>query len=172
MGEHRMTRWLEQSCEQDLTEKLLWNRLITFLEKEVKIQQQKMMLQRPKSDENQRESKDKNERSRYPINKSFFSGSESEVPICFICGARARDSDHIATSGPGGSKVVQYFSCKEFAEKHLPKDSLSENQRGTVFSVYCQAHFLSKENIRMAVANVILHVLISLTIDIHQKSMS
>ena len=105
MKEHRMTRWLEQSCEQDLIEKLLWNKLITFLEKEVKIKQQKMMmLQRPKSDENQRESKDKNERSRYPINKSFLSGSESEVPICFICGARA---DHIATSGPGGSKVVK-----------------------------------------------------------------
>ena len=117
MGEYRITRWLEQTCEQDLTEKLLWSKLITFLEKEVKIQQQKMMLQRPKSEDTSREIKEKSERSRYHLNKSFFSGSNSEVPICFICGTRVGESDHVATSGPGGSKVVQYFSCKEFAEK-------------------------------------------------------
>ena len=69
MGEYRMTRWLEQTCKQDLTEKLLWSKLITFLEKEVKIQQQKMMLQRPKSEDTSREIKEKGERSRYHLNK-------------------------------------------------------------------------------------------------------
>ena len=49
MGEYRVTRWLEQSCEEDLTEKPLWNKLIVFLEKEVKVQQQKMMLQKSKN---------------------------------------------------------------------------------------------------------------------------
>ena len=113
MGEYRVTRWLEQSCEEDLTEKPLWNKLIVFLEKEVKVQQQKMMLQKSKIDENPREAKDKNDRTRYN-NKSFHSDS---TPICFICGEKAGESNHIATYGPGGSKIIQYFSCKQFVEK-------------------------------------------------------
>ena len=113
MGEYRVTRWLEQSCEEDLTEKPLWNKLIVFLEKEVKVQQQKMMLQKSKIDENPREAKDKIDPTRYN-NKSFHSDS---TPICFICGEKAGESNHIATYGPGGSKIIQYFSCKQFVEK-------------------------------------------------------
>ena len=32
--------------------------------------------------------------------------------ICHFCG----EDDHIATTGPGYSKVIQYFACKKFVE--------------------------------------------------------
>ena len=44
MGDARLTKWLEYSVDFDLHNKTLWTKLIGFLEKEIKIQQQKTFI--------------------------------------------------------------------------------------------------------------------------------
>ena len=44
LGESRITRWLSQRSGENIDGKDAWKSLIDFLEKEVKIQQQKLMI--------------------------------------------------------------------------------------------------------------------------------
>ena len=44
MGDAWLTKWLEYSVDFDLHNKTLWTKLIGFLEKEIKIQQQKTFI--------------------------------------------------------------------------------------------------------------------------------
>ena len=118
MGDGRFTRWLSVSCEIDYNdEKRRWIDLISFLEKEVKVNQQRLMFssrskkkQPPPSDR----AGDRNRfsKSTHNPNQSHHQGNVGDPLPCFICGA----TDHIQTSGPKGSKLVQYFVCKKFVE--------------------------------------------------------
>ena len=123
LDEARVTRWLVTICEENLDEEDKWKRLLLFLEKEMKVQQQKALLQGNKV--NQKETDDGKftfkKNSRY--NHSYFAPSESasnnhEEIICHICGQSPGSSDHVVTAGPNGSKVIQYFSCKTFVDKN------------------------------------------------------
>ena len=40
MGEQRVTRWITSICEEDLTDKDLWQRLLRYLERDLKVQQE------------------------------------------------------------------------------------------------------------------------------------
>ena len=115
MGDHRFTRWLSSSCEKDLSDEMSkWKELLAFLEKEVKINQQKVMFasktkKKPPEDQ-------KGDRKSKVLSGS---GSQSHTQddrqsslICSICGA----ADHVPTSGPKNVKLIQYFLCKKFVE--------------------------------------------------------
>ena len=102
-----MTRWLEKSCEIELTDRVLWNKLISFLEKDLKVEQQRLRVM-GKQDKPSPPSKGP---------KGLFLADKLENLRCSLCGAKAGESDHIAMSGPGGIKLIQYFSCRTFVEK-------------------------------------------------------
>ena len=74
---------------------------------EIKIQQQKTLLS----------GKEKGQDPRYKPNTSYLSNQTTNDEICHICGAFFGESDHVSTNGPGGSKIIQYFSCRTFVEK-------------------------------------------------------
>jgi len=40
MGETRVTKWISKTCERNFEEEELWNHLIIFLEKELRVQQE------------------------------------------------------------------------------------------------------------------------------------
>lgn len=102
-GNDRITRWFVVQHDKPWSGEELWQEFIKFLEKDVKIHQQKAILY-----------------SSNPEKKSsgnFFASNENRrndksSTICFICG----EDDHVPTNGPGGSKIIQYFACKKFAE--------------------------------------------------------
>lgn len=77
--------------------------------------------------------KERNKKTRY--HKTFLSDSDMATPICSIYDAKAGESNHVATSGPGGSKVIPYFSCKSFVDKTLAERCSLLRRR--VFCVQC-----------------------------------
>ena len=100
LGDQRLTRWLANQYDAALEGERLWMKLIEFLEKELKVNQQKsLLLVIP-------------ERKSMKDGIKSFHSDHSTLPCCSICG----DSDHIPTNGPGNTKLIQYFACKKFAE--------------------------------------------------------
>ena len=116
MGDSRVTRWLSISCDKDLDEKENWVKLVEFLEKELKIHQTKSLVM--KKDEKINDNTTK--RSPYH-NKSSPVFTTYQNLKCAICNA----DGHVATSGPYGTKVIQYFTCKHFVEM-TPKQRYDE----------------------------------------------
>ena len=121
MGEGRLRKFLSQESlpEEGLP---LWNELTKFLEKELKVSQKTALVMGAHSSNNNSNNKnnddvdnsDNNNKSRGGASSSrsshLTSGPKPPDP-CHICGA----ADHVATSGPGGSKLIQYFACEKFA---------------------------------------------------------
>ena len=106
LGDSRVTRWLSSSCDENLEDAELWNKLVEFLEKDVRVQQQKALLQESTS-----HCQSKN--SKHPQSQSHHNGSGNLTPAtCYICG----NTNHTATNGPRGTKVIQYFACKKFVK--------------------------------------------------------
>ena len=141
LGEDRFRRWITQSCEMTFTsEEAKWLQLISFLEKEIKVCQHIMASSaktdsrrrdgdRDRSDRDRANDRDRNRdrdhnrnrdrngerdrNSRDRENSSHHTGEGDQLnQTCFICG----ETDHVATSGPRGTKLIQYFSCKKFIE--------------------------------------------------------
>ena len=108
LGDSRMTRWLAIVCEQTYDDEELWLKLIEFLEKELKVQQQKVLIQGKTEEKKHRPSNDDNKG-----HKSHFAGDSNLEPKCYFCD---ENEDHMATNGPKGSKIIQYFACRKFAE--------------------------------------------------------
>ena len=128
IGDKRVTRFLSSIYEDNLNEKQTWQRLLLFLEKETKLVQQKIMINDTARKENHDNSK---------TNKgmrSFYSPTQSsESVVCFICGVSAGVDDHVATLGPGGSTIVQYFTCRTFAEWTPAKRLSTLKEKGYCF---------------------------------------
>lgn len=116
LGDRRTTRFLSTICENDFTPMETWERLITFLNKERRIQQQKMIATNFKMDATKKEDIQRSSRSKRP-GQSYLSTPESSDPVCSICDAPDGNSDHISTSGPSGTKILQYYTCKAFVNK-------------------------------------------------------
>ena len=68
LGVSRVTRWLSSSCDENLEDAELWNKLVEFLEKDVRVQQQKALLQESTSHYQSKISK-------HPQSQSHHSGS-------------------------------------------------------------------------------------------------
>ena len=45
MGDSQVTRWLSTICEVEYNDAQLWHDLIEFLDRDLKIQQQKLLIQ-------------------------------------------------------------------------------------------------------------------------------
>ena len=117
MGEDRMRRWLSQDSIPDDGEPL-WTGLIAFLEKELKVcQQTSIMMGKhkehvidPKSQGNRESSGDSNRDKTKNRNSTHLTNLQKQQ-TCFIWSG----NDHVATNGPGGSKLIQNFVCPRFA---------------------------------------------------------
>ena len=59
------------------------------------------------------------------MGRSHFAGDSSPEPKCYFCD---ESEDHVATNGPRGTKIVQYFACRKFAEMS-PNERFKELQR-------------------------------------------
>ena len=120
MGESRVKKWITMTCEQELEEEELWNKLISFLEKELKVQQE-LSLIKPKFNQEQRS-------HTYCSNSIDSSETELELPIndqgchissmsgnsikCSFCG----EFGHYETKTYDGSAMIQYYACEKFVE--------------------------------------------------------
>ena len=117
MGEGRFTRWLSVVCEKDLSsERAQWDELILFLEKEIKINQHKLIYsskskKKLASSPQERIHEKKDKKSHDSAHPAVFT-NQGQSNSCFICDA----TDHIQTNGPNGTKLIQYFVCKKFVE--------------------------------------------------------
>ena len=103
--------------DEELSRKQTWTKLMLLLEKEQKLQQQKMMIQRITGDvktNSTNSSKFENRSSRYK--HSYCSPDAMTNPICYICSASSGSDNHVATSSPGGTRIIQYFTCKVFVD--------------------------------------------------------
>ena len=65
-----------------------------------------------------------------------YSSSHNSIPsepTCYICNSKEGTDDHVPTSGPGGTRMIQYFACKKFVEL-TPVDRLALlNEKGYCF---------------------------------------
>ena len=117
LGHVRLNRWL-LNYDIDLKGESQWLKLMEFLEKELKVAQQhaNIMASQPKKspkDRDQDKDKDKTSLSK----RIYNTGDNNNRPphnngLCSYCG----EAGHVQTNGPGGMKLVQYFSCKKFVE--------------------------------------------------------
>ena len=62
--------------------------------------------------------------SRYKSSYHSNSPTIEEDLSCYICCEACTESEHTATAGPGGSKVIQYFLYKLFVE-NTPAERLA-----------------------------------------------
>ena len=90
---------------------MLWKRLIAFLEKNFSIQQQKIIINEGNKSKDQKQ-QDRPQRYTHYNSKSSVKSSSSNDLKCHICGKE----DHVPTAGPGGIKLIQYFTCEQFVE--------------------------------------------------------
>ena len=113
MGDARVTRWLSKIEDEDLSEADQWKRLIRFLEKELSVHEQKLLVlgDSPSDppDKNPQKS-GKGAHVGYPDHdRDGFTPTSQEK--CSFCD---EDSHHVKTNGPNGTKIIQYFACKKF----------------------------------------------------------
>ena len=102
LGGKRTTNWF-QSCVDDIPEgKQLWVKLLSYLERDLRIQQQKHLI-------NLNEHQDRNPRQQTSFHANQ-TNQRNNSNVCFIC----NKTDHVATSGPNNTKLIQYFSCEKF----------------------------------------------------------
>ena len=146
LGDGRITRWLSITCDQDLQDEKLWMKLIAFLEKDIKVQQQMLLIQGNVNDTKDKQAKDRHPKentTRYRNNYHFTNNDRTEHDnnnVCYICG----DSNHVATSGPGGSKVIQYFSCKQFVDMTPAERFFCLKEKGYCFQCLLPGADMSK----------------------------
>ena len=81
--------------------------MINFLEKDLKVQQQNVLIQEKVEDKKSRSNNDgKNGKH------AHLAGKPNEMK-CYFCD---ETEDHVPTNGPRGTQIVQYFACKKDAE--------------------------------------------------------
>ena len=120
MGETRVRKWITMTCDEELEEEELWRKLIMFLEKELKVQQE-LSLIKPKLSQDQ---KSQNTYCSQAVTNDVDSDSaindydchvSSSLPSsikCSFCG----EMGHYETKTYDGSSLVQYYACKKFVE--------------------------------------------------------
>lgn len=131
MGDRLLTRWISKLDEgEPMIEEQRWANLTTFLEKELRIQEEKSLLKSSRAEipEEKRGNTIKDERSKVGSKDTFLADEDAffveedaylvdeESPVdgvvCFFCG----ESNHPTTNGPNKTKVVQYFACQKFVD--------------------------------------------------------
>ena len=114
-GEERINRWFNIQCDSMYEGEELWQKLIDFLEKDIKINQQKTFHG---INQEKKPSTVSGGNRHYLSKEEFQAECENDVietgtiNYCSICG----NSDHVATNGPNSTKIVQYFACQKFVQ--------------------------------------------------------
>ena len=57
LSENRVTKWLMKISEEDLSDEKQWQKLIQFLEKELRVQQQRCLIRGDTKSQNERDDK-------------------------------------------------------------------------------------------------------------------
>ena len=124
IGDSRTIKFLMSICDDDLQQREVWDKLISFLDKEKKVHQQKLLIQGQSLSHSpsDRPHNTQPTRPRCPdhhvhhTDGQNFQDHQRNPPAdqldCVICQAK----DHTATTGPRGSKIVQYFACQRFVQ--------------------------------------------------------
>ena len=164
MGGNRLSRWLMLTDVEEGEEQ--WLQLIQFLEKELKVCQQKAIIM-----EKNRKSTHQSQKAPFAVrtsNPSYYTGESKHADArssrqhndrlnltCSFCD----ELGHVQTNGPGGIKLVQYFACKKFTQmspqqrfqtlraKGLCFQCLfpgAESNKGKHNEGYCQREFACK----------------------------
>ena len=116
MGDSRVTRWLSTICEVEYNDEQTWHHLIEFLVRDLKVQQQKLLIQNKSENKRQKQAyKEKGHVGRY--NSHFTVNSNMKPKCCFVKRLRSI----LQKNGPKETKIVQYFACLKFVEMP-PKD--------------------------------------------------
>ena len=130
IGDFRATKWIRETCEEELTREKSWESLVEFLEKESNVLQQKMLLLGKKSglekpgEQRGQDTRSRDDRSNRQNDQSAHTTETTDPVTCSFCG----EDDHVATTGPGNTKIVQYYSCKKFADL-TPAERFKELRR-------------------------------------------
>ena len=90
---------------------MLWKLFIAFLEKDFSIQEQIVIINESNKSKDQKQ-QDRPQKYTHYNSKSSVTLSSSNGLECHICGKE----HHLPTSGPGGIKLIQYFTCEQFVE--------------------------------------------------------
>ena len=112
MGDVRITRWLNGTCDENLDERKKWERLQKFLGRELKIEEEKALIKdldaSNESREKEKEHKDSRKGSVSSRRDRYVSDYVYNEKCCFC-----DETDHVLTNGPKRSKIMQYFACKK-----------------------------------------------------------
>lgn len=102
--------------EEDLSPKETWLKFIAFLEKEQKLQQQKLLILNKghNGDHSKSNTNTPKPHKVHHSNRSHHSGSSKEEVTCAICNSPVGTNNHISTNGPGMSQLIQIL--RKFAE--------------------------------------------------------
>ena len=133
MGETRVRKWITMTCDEELEEEELWRKLIMFLEKELKVQQE-LSLIKPKLTQDTRsqntycsqavEANDEDSESSINNQECHVSSSPASSMKCSFCG----ELGHYETKTRHGSNLIQYYACKKFVEMN-PLERYKELRR-------------------------------------------
>eukprot|EP00794_Sanderia_malayensis_P016337 gene16337-17974_t len=145
LGDGRTTCWFSSICDEELDEKQKWTKLITFLEKEVRIQQQKALLTNSRDEKEKANHPGKNpnylknprpkggNNAHYtPLPEVNQQSNTQQPPPCYFCDRNCQHH-HVPTRGPGVTMVIQYFACKDFADKSPAERFITLKRKGLCF---------------------------------------
>ena len=140
MGDSMITRWLTSISDETLEDEELWVRLVKFLEKELKVQQEKSLINRKVDDpvkDHGFKSDDKKNTNLKKYGTHHTSQDGKETKHCHFC----NELGHVQTSGPRGSSLIQYFVCKKFVEMNPSQRFRELRSKGLCFQcLYPGAH--------------------------------
>ena len=123
IGKGRQIKCIEQikNTEQNTGYKMpikqKWEKIISFLDSEIKVKEEVLLLEKSKPEINDSsKSNDGNDKR-----KTYNCTNETKIAKCVICG----ENDHVTTLTRKGRLVINYFACPKFVEMN-PKQRLSE----------------------------------------------
>ena len=125
IGDNRLIRWLSHVSEEGLSGENEWEKFVEFLEKEMRIHQQKGLIQRKRiMSSNPKDSYKKEPQDKRVTGHRGYLADQINQSTCSFCG----ETGHIATNGPGSTKIIQYFACEKFTQM-TPQARFQELQR-------------------------------------------
>jgi len=158
LGDRRTTKFLATICDDNLTQQQTWGKLIAFLEREKKLHQQ-MVLINYKPDTRNEVQKKHHQRCNFDgaSGVQSSSSSSSSDPVCFICNSSDGSSDHVSTPGPGGYKILQYYTYRTFVNKTPAARLYNLKEKGFCFQCLLTPLHHQESTLKGG-ANVISHV--------------
>ena len=121
IGNRDRDKFIELNVDSKLSEEARWQKLTEFLKLKLKIQEELLVLERPapsnpKVDEKATPRKEDEKTNKSPPSKGHNNSQvhtgKVESKPCLLCG----EDGHLLTRNHNFKRVIQYFSCKLFAE--------------------------------------------------------